>query len=251
MRKERPPPANSCVAAGLTFFTHSLAGFPILDDGVGPPPPYRWVKPPPDRLRDNVAPQPSTGSVPLTALGSGGSVTTQDGQAQLLSDTNSVPVPPGQRSLTVTITPLDPATLGPSPDGGYRYGSNGYRFAASYEPSGQAVTAITATVVLAFATTADRIVRRAGAGWDALPTTPSATTSSSPPSPAPASSQPPGGAPVRRRALPDHGCSCWRAGPFAVIAAALVLLVGLPWGRRPRGRRTRGPRPRGLRPPGA
>jgi hypothetical protein len=79
------------LAAALTFSTHGPAGLPILDDGPGPPPPYQWVSPPPDRVRDNKPPSGVTASIALTTLGSAGSVFTPDGQAQILFDTNSVP----------------------------------------------------------------------------------------------------------------------------------------------------------------
>ena len=108
----------------------------------------------------------------MTSLGSAGSHTTPDGQAQILFDSNSVPVPPGQTSVGVTITPLDPDRVGPPPPGGYHYDSNAYKFDAVYEPSGQPLTTMTVTVVLSFATSADHIFRWNGSGWDALPTTP-------------------------------------------------------------------------------
>ena len=108
----------------------------------------------------------------MTTLGSGGSHTTPDGQAQILFDSNSVPVPPGQTSVSVTIAPLDPDKVGPPPVGGYHYDSNAYRYDAVYEPSGQPLTTMTVTVVLSFATTADHIFHWNGSGWDPLPTTP-------------------------------------------------------------------------------
>ena len=159
------------LVGGLSFRGGLLPRAPVLD-GLQPPAPYQWVHPPPDRRRDNKPPSGATGSIQLTSLGSAGSHTTPDGQAQILFDSNSVPVPPGQTSVSVTIAPLDPDKVGPPPAGGYHYDANAYKYDAGYEPSGQPLTTMTLTVVLSFATTADHIFRWNGSGWDALPTTP-------------------------------------------------------------------------------
>jgi hypothetical protein len=159
------------VVGGVSFRGGLLPRAPVLD-GLQPPAPYQWVKPPPDRVKDNRPPGGATGTIPLTSLGSAGSHTTPDGQAQILFDSNSVPVPPRQTSVSVTITPLDPDKVGPTPPGGYHDDSNAYKFDAAYEPSGQPLTTMTVTVVMSFATTADHIFRWNGSGWDALPTTP-------------------------------------------------------------------------------
>lgn len=158
-------------AAGLSFRTGLEPAVPVLD-GLQPPAPYRWVKPPPDRVNDNKRPSGATATIPLTSFGSSGSVTTPDGQAQLLSDTNSIPVQPGQTSIKVSIDPQDPAAVGPPPPAGYHYDSNAYMFAAVYQPSGQTPPTMTVTVVLSFATSADHIFEWNGSGWDALPATP-------------------------------------------------------------------------------
>ena len=159
------------LAGALSFRGGLLPRAPVLD-GLQPPAPYQWVKPPPDRRKDNKPPSAATGTIQLTSLGSAGSHTTPDGQAQILFDSNSVPVPPGQSSVSVTIAPLDPDKVGPPPAGGYHYDSNAYKYDAVYEPSGQPLTTMTVTVVLSFATTADHIFRWNGSGWDDLPTTP-------------------------------------------------------------------------------
>ena len=159
------------LVGALSFRGGLLPRAPVLD-GLQPPAPYQWVKPPPDRRKDNKPPSGATGTIQLTTLGSGGSHTTPDGQAQILFDSNSVPVPPGQTSVSVTIAPLDPDKVGPPPAGGYHYDSNAYKYDAVYEPSGQPLTTMTVTVVLSFATTADHIFHGNGSGWDPLPTTP-------------------------------------------------------------------------------
>jgi len=159
------------MVAAVSFQKGLLPAAPVLD-GLGPPAPYQWVKPPRDRARDNKPPGRGEGIVPLTSLGSSGSVTTPDGQAQVLLDNNSIPPQPGQTSVKITIDPLDPDTVGPPPPGGFRYDSNAYRIAAFYEPSNQPVGKLSAVVVLSYATFADRIIRWNGSSWDSLPSTP-------------------------------------------------------------------------------
>jgi hypothetical protein len=159
------------LVGALSFRGGLLPRAPVLD-GLQPPAPYQWVKPPPDRAKDNKPPSGATGKIDLTSIGSAGSHTTPDGQAQILFDSNSVPVPPHQTSVSATITPLDPDEVGPPPPGGYHYDSNAYKFDAAYEPSGQPLTTMTVTIVLSFATAADHIFHWNGSGWDPLPTTP-------------------------------------------------------------------------------
>jgi hypothetical protein len=158
------------VAAGLTFSTHLLPGAPVLDDGT-PVAPYQWVSPPPDRARDNRPPSPGAGSVPLPLQGAP-SVSTPEGQAQLLFETTSVPLAAGQSAVSVTMVPLDPTSVGPPP-AGQSYYSNAYRIAAVYEPSGSPVTGLSVTVALVYSSAnADRLRRWNGSSWDGLQTTP-------------------------------------------------------------------------------
>ena len=62
------------VVGGLSFRGGLLPRAPVLD-GLQPPAPYQWVKPPPDRVKDNKPPSGATGTIPLTgpdALGATG-----------------------------------------------------------------------------------------------------------------------------------------------------------------------------------
>jgi hypothetical protein len=196
-------------------------------DGLQPPAPYQWVNPPPDRVKDNTPPSGITGSVTLTANGSAGSVTTPDTQASILFDSNSVPVPPGQTSVSVTITPLDPNKVGPPPPGGYHYDSNAYRFEAVYEPSGQPLTKMSVTIVLSFATSADHVFHWNGSAWDPLPTTPAAQNQLF----APATSLGTFVAAGTKVVAPAKSASpvllvLEVAVPFALIAVALIVVLG-------------------------
>ena len=164
------------VAAG-TFSVPLLprcctASLPILDDGAGAPPPYRWVHPPPARAGNNIPPAAASMAVGL----SGGSVTTPEGQCQVLLEAGSVPPAAGQASVSITMTPLDPAAVG-TPPAGLTYDSNAYQIAAAYEPSGRPAPAtVTATVVLTYAALATTVYRRDGPAWTGLSSTPASSS---------------------------------------------------------------------------
>lgn len=127
-----------------------LARRPLLD-GLAPPPPYHWVKPPPEMAAANKPPSGVKSVVRLTANGSEVSaVSTDDGQASLVLEANAVPPSPGQREVVVTIEPVDPAALAPAPPGMVLAG-NAYRIRLAYRPSGKPATlGGRATVVLVF-----------------------------------------------------------------------------------------------------
>jgi hypothetical protein len=113
---------------------------PLLD-GLAPSAPYRWVKPPPG-LAGNKPPTPA--AFPLEILRNGvpgGAFTTPDAQLTVIVPSQAVPPAPGQRSVRLTLTPVDPARLAPPPPGRIFLG-NAVRIAAAYEPSGDPVTAL-------------------------------------------------------------------------------------------------------------
>ena len=124
--------------AALSGRASLLARRPLLD-GLAPPVPYRWVKPPPDLAASNKQPATLRFSVKLTATGSQlGAFSTSDGQLNLVVSEGAVPASQGQTSVAVAIDPVDPATLGPAPPGLLLAG-NAYRIQASYQPSGAKV----------------------------------------------------------------------------------------------------------------
>jgi hypothetical protein len=127
--------------AALSGRASLLARRPLLD-GLAPPVPYRWVKPPPDLAASNKAPASLRFSVKLAATGSQlGAFSTSDGQLNLVLSEGAVPASQGQTSVAVSIDPVDPATLGPAPPGLVLAG-NAYRIQASYRPSGGKVDAL-------------------------------------------------------------------------------------------------------------
>jgi len=73
------------LVGALSFRGGLLPRAPVLD-GLQPPAPYQWVKPPPDRAKDNQTPSGATGTIQLTSIGSAGSVSTPDNQASIIFD---------------------------------------------------------------------------------------------------------------------------------------------------------------------
>jgi hypothetical protein len=121
--------------AALSGRASLLARRPLLD-GLAPPVPYRWVKPPPDLAASNKQPASLRFSVKLTATGSQlGAFSTSDGQLNLVLSEGAAPASQGQTSVAFSVDPVDPATLGPPPPGLLLAG-NAYRIQGSYRPSG-------------------------------------------------------------------------------------------------------------------
>jgi hypothetical protein len=128
-----------------------LARRPLLD-GLAPPTPYRWVKPPPELAAGNKPPASARFTLQLTAAGSRlGAFSTSDGQVNMVLSQGAVPARSGQTGVQVTVDPVDPATLGPVPAGLVGAG-NAYRIQASYRPSGDKVETLAgqSSVALAY-----------------------------------------------------------------------------------------------------
>jgi hypothetical protein len=127
--------------AALSGHASLLARRPLLD-GLAPPVPYRWVKPPPDLAASNKPPASLRFEVELDASGSRlGAFSTSDGQVNLVLAEDAVPPRPGQTSVAFAIEPVDPATPGPVPSELVVAG-NAYHIQASYRPSGEKVGAL-------------------------------------------------------------------------------------------------------------
>jgi hypothetical protein len=113
-----------------------------LFEGVGPSAPYDWVKPPPEFAAGNVRPKPGGGVVALTPTGSqAGGVSTDDGQFLLNLPQAAFAPRAGDDSLTISLTPLDPAGLGKLPPD-LRPDGNAYRVQVEYSPSHVQVAAV-------------------------------------------------------------------------------------------------------------
>jgi hypothetical protein len=106
-----------------------------LYEGIGPSNPYNWVNPPAVFKANNQKPHSATASVPMGPQGSTPTgIQTADAQVVLALGTGAVPPHGSDKSVTVTIKPLDPADLAPLPSHLYANG-NAYRIEMVYEPS--------------------------------------------------------------------------------------------------------------------
>jgi hypothetical protein len=124
--------------AALSGRASIVARRPLLD-GLAPPVPYRWARPPPDLAAGNRKPASLRFSVKLTASGSQlGAFATSDGQFNLVLGEGAVPPRQGQTSVAFAVDPVDPGTLTPAP-AGLLVAGNAYRIQGSYRPSGVAV----------------------------------------------------------------------------------------------------------------
>ena len=148
-----------------------------LFDGFAPPPPYDWVHPPKEFAGGNTVPKESSFDVPLTAAGSGvASGSSDDGQVVLSFAKGVFAGHAADTKVVVHMTPLDPAGLGAPPTGLLADG-NAYKLDFTYQPSGQAVTALTATsdIFLVVPQPAQTLLFSAdGQAWNALPFRPAA-----------------------------------------------------------------------------
>lgn len=121
--------------AALSARLDPLARHPLLD-GIGPPPPYRWVKPPPALAKANQQPLPGRATLKMQAAGSNsGFVSTKDGQLTLIVGVATFPRDANRSAVLVTIQPEDPARLGRLPSGLAAAG-NAYLIRAEYQPGG-------------------------------------------------------------------------------------------------------------------
>ena len=128
----------STVVATMVVSGHHV--LPLFE-GVGPPPAYQWVTPPPAFASANVKPRSASFDFDLTGPAGPAAANSPDGQfAVNLPPAPFAPHGPDSK-VHATITPLDPATLGPLPaqlvpDG------NAYRIDFRYQPSATAITTL-------------------------------------------------------------------------------------------------------------
>jgi hypothetical protein len=143
-----------------------------LFDGLTPPPPYRWVNPPPG-YGTNVKATPDEVSVALAGGGSGpAGPTGVNGQVTLNLPQGAIPARPGDTAVKIAIVPLDAAWLGSLPPRLLPDG-NAYDIRMSYRPSGAAVTslAVPGNIVLATPEPASVLVFSAdGRHWETMET---------------------------------------------------------------------------------
>ena len=170
-----PRVARAGVALALLYavaalLTSALSSRPVLPlfDGFAPPVPYNWVTPPAEVAANNSAPKGAERDVPLGPEGNDATnVSTDDAQMIVGLDKGSVAPLPPETAAKVTLTPLDPATLGPLP-AGLRPVSNAYRVTLRYVPSQAEIArlAVKGTVAMTAAEAGDRLLYSSdGAQW--------------------------------------------------------------------------------------
>ena len=166
--------ALGLVAAGayLATFWAVSSGLPFvrpLYDGLAPPAPYRYVKPPSDLAADNEAPARAVGTLIVDKKGSRArTVTTADGQALAVFADRAIPRRGGEKEATVRITPLDPSSL-PKPPGDLVITGNAYRITANFSESEQPIDIeVPATVVLRYPLHDTAMLRLDGRRWQRI-----------------------------------------------------------------------------------
>jgi hypothetical protein len=156
-----------------------LARRPILD-GFAPPPPYQWVSPPPDRVKDNQPPAKGSFTVKFGADGRSRAdvLSTDDLQVTLILAKGTFPPVSGQSAIRVTATPLAANDVG-APPVGLAIDGNVYRVQASYLPDGDPIRRVDKPIqmTLVYPPSADgqihaHVVVRSndGTSWIELPT---------------------------------------------------------------------------------
>src|SRR5687768_3192779 len=143
-----------------------------LFDGLVPPPPYRWVNPPPG-AGFNTKPERDVVSVPLTPAGSElAGPSAVNGQVVLNLPEGAVPPRSGASAARITVTPLDPNRLGALPEGLTPAG-NAYEIRVRYGPSGGtlAVLAVPGNIILATPEPASVLLFSSdGRAWETIDT---------------------------------------------------------------------------------
>ncbi|MFL5797011.1 MAG: hypothetical protein ACJ77A_03640 [Actinomycetota bacterium] len=225
--------------AWLSGVQSPMARRPILDVS-GPPPPYRWVSPPPSLARGNQRPDAGDFSIAFTkGKLEAGVFSTNDQQATVVMSLGAIQPKGSASSVHLTVQPVDPASVGAAPSG-FSILGNLYRVQAAYEPGGEPVTRFTKhpLVVLVYPPLVTRGLARTvmfspdGRTWTLVKTTddPSTFQASSTVSRlngyfgvvargAVASSTPTG--------APASGSGGGSALPWIIIGAALVIAAGM------------------------
>ncbi len=107
------------VLAAVTGHLDPLERRPVLD-GLAPPPPYRWVSPPPALAAANQPAESADLDVPIAnGVSTVGVFLTPDSQAAVLLQQGAVPLPPGTTKATFRLHALAPpagAVLPPGVD---------------------------------------------------------------------------------------------------------------------------------------
>jgi hypothetical protein len=134
------------VAVAFIVVRGAIGGTRPFLDGYTPPPPYRWVSPPPKLASSN---QPPTGGVTTIPLTDGSSdaagAFTDDGQITVSFNPGTFSDTTGQTAVQVRITPVMPQPTTPA---GVIADGNVYTFDATFVPSGKPAASLHFPVLL-------------------------------------------------------------------------------------------------------
>ena len=139
-----------------------------LFDAIGPPPAYRWVKPPPDFAAGNQRPKSNDNTFGLGADDLPPAASSEDSQFVFNFEKGAIGAHDTDR-LLAHIDAVDPDTLGPLPPKQFADG-NAYRLNLTYQPSGQpAVVAKPGSLLLTVPVPATAVVySQDGKAWRTL-----------------------------------------------------------------------------------
>ena len=161
--------------AALSGHLSPFARRPLLD-GTGPPAPYNWASPPPALAPTNKPPESGSYSLDVSGASQPGVFQTNDRQAVLILPQGAVPPSPGATTVSITLSPLDPAKVG-APPTGLAIAGNVYRIDGAYRPGGGPVTHLVggqaeAALVYPLTTSTRHILLQSSDGrtWTKLPT---------------------------------------------------------------------------------
>jgi hypothetical protein len=141
----------ACLAGALADGLHPSDQLPPVDELVVPAV-HRWVGSAATAAASAI--QPATETFQLRFRGRPrrsdlGGFATRDQQFFVLFSEGAIPPSPGQTSVRIAVSPMDPAALGAKPEGLQALGSV-YRLQASYAPSGRPIERFAAEVKAGF-----------------------------------------------------------------------------------------------------
>lgn len=205
------------------------AARPLLD-GTGPPPPYKWVDPPPELAQGNERPVGATATIAIQkGKTAAGAFSTPDAQFSIVLQPAALQVPPHTQSVQIVITPLAAAAVQADPPAGQEIAGNVYRVQATAQPSGMVLTRLdpSARVVLIYpaSTTGVHVSHTlvfssSGQTWTRIDTTDSAVQQQ-------ASGLIPAMGYVAVAAPAEQGGSRTRVVTIAIVVVAVLVLAAL------------------------
>jgi hypothetical protein len=126
------------VGAWVSGSLTPIARRPLLDTSIITLP-YRWVNPPPALAAKNQTPDSGKFTIAFQhGKSDAGVFATNDQQVSVVLSIGAIPQN-GMTSVDMTVDPLDPATVGPLPNGQHVLG-NAYRIEATGQPGDAPVT---------------------------------------------------------------------------------------------------------------